>query len=97
MPFADFDLVFLRNSMIHIKVECPDKETAVIWVDGNLDRQSLSSLQKICRDHIWQNNQILLHVDGLHHVSEEGKNFLREIRDKVTLVGLSEFLKLEIC
>jgi hypothetical protein len=82
--------------MIHIKAEYPDNKTAVIWVDGNLDRQSLSSLQKVCHNHLRQNKKILLHVEGLRHVSDDGKTFLREVRDKVTFLGLSPFLKLEI-
>ncbi|MCP4756359.1 MAG: hypothetical protein GY866_36310 [Proteobacteria bacterium] len=40
---------------------------------------------------------ISIQLNELTHVSREGKDFLREIRDQVTFVGIPEFLRLEVC
>ncbi len=84
--------------MIYIKETQPDENKVAIQVEGKLDRKTLPCLREVCRQHFESETrpEIEVHLDELADVSREGKEFLSEIKEKVTFSGLPEFLKLGI-
>lgn len=82
--------------MICIKETFPDEHSVVIQVDGRLDKESLEPLERVFGRYVNSRRKIVFSLHGLKSISKEGRIFLELIRNKVSLVGLSEFLKLEL-
>ena len=84
--------------MIHIEETRFDNSRVAIRVYGNLDRNSLPTLKKVCRRYLdnQANVHVSLHLEELLHCCTEAKGYLKDIRGKVTYVGLPEFMKLEL-
>jgi hypothetical protein len=81
--------------MIYIKEVVPGDQTVVIKVDGVLDSESIPILKSVCDRHLTGGKKILLHLEGLLHISREGKDFLREIPEKIAIINLPQYTKLE--
>ncbi|MBT7890432.1 MAG: hypothetical protein HN580_15545 [Deltaproteobacteria bacterium] len=84
--------------MIHIEESYPHPAAVVIQVDGKLDRHTIPTLQMVCQRHFDSKPapEITVEIIRLDSISLEGKSFLREIQDKVSLKNIPEFLKLEL-
>ncbi len=80
--------------MIHLKETFPDDHTIVIQADGILDEESLPLMKKIFEQY-WQRRRILLRMEGLRHISREGRDFLTGMQDRVTMINPPPFMKWE--
>ncbi len=81
-------------SLIYIKEIYSDAQSVGIQVDGFLDVQSLPVLKEFYGRYLKDNKRIHLHLGGLRHISREGKDFLKEIKGKVTYVDPPSFIRL---
>ena len=82
--------------MIRIEKTFPDKDSIVIQVQGKIDEEGLAPLKEVCLQVLETNKKISLHLDALTSVDRSGKEYLREIQEQITLVGLPEYLRLEL-
>jgi len=76
--------------VIYIKENYLGNKTVVIQVDGILDRESIPILRNIFTDHLGE--KVSLDLQGLLHISREGRTFLREFEGKITLIDPSRFM-----
>ncbi len=85
--------------MILIKEFKPDKISVEIQIEGKLDRESIPTLKEVCQFYLDSGpiKNITLEMHGLRSIGIEGKIYLKEIKDKVCLEGLPEFLRMELC
>ncbi len=81
--------------MIYIKESFTGIDTVEVKVDGILDSQSIPILKNICEVHLKVDKKVLLLLAGLTHISREGRDFLHEIRKKVIIIDIPQFVRLE--
>jgi len=81
--------------MIHIKEDFLDKDTIAIVVDGVLDQATIPILGGVCDRHLQNERKVLLNLEGVVHITREGRRFLHGMREKLNIANLPEFVKLE--
>jgi hypothetical protein len=81
--------------MIHIKEDFLDKNTIAIAVDGVLDQGTIPILRGVCDRHLHEQRKVHLNLEGVVHITREGRQFLHGIHDRVSIANLPEFVKLE--
>lgn len=81
--------------MVFIKEFLQSEKEVLIQVDGILDSDSIPILKTVCDLHLTGEKQINLDLRGLIHVSREGAVFLNSIPDKIQIVAIPKFAKLE--
>ena len=81
--------------MIHIKEDFLDKNTIAIAVDGVLDQGTIPILRGVCDRHLHEQKKVLLNLEGVVHITREGRQFLHGIHDRVSIANLPEFVKLD--
>ena len=81
--------------MIYIEEMSFSEDSVTIRVDGILDRQTIPELKKVYQRHLKMKKKVLLHLEGLIHVSREGRNFLQEARKKVTIINHPKFFQFQ--
>lgn len=81
--------------MIHIKEDFMDKDTIAIVVDGVLDQGTIPILRGVCDRHLHEERKVLLNLEGVVHITREGRQFLHGMREKLSIANLPEFVKLE--
>ena len=81
--------------MIHIKENFRDQNTIDVQVDGVLDQGAIPVLKSVCDRHLEGERKILLNLEGIVHITREGRGFLYGMRQKVRIINLPEFMKLE--
>lgn len=79
--------------MIYIKEIFPNNDSVEILVSGIVDNESVHFLSAICENHIHDKKAVSLHLKEVNHISRDGMEFLRQIRNKVGIVGLPKFVK----
>ena len=72
-----------------------DKDAIAIVVDGVLDQGTIPILRGVCDRHLHEERKVLLNLEGVVHITREGRRFLHGIHDRVSIVNLPEFVKLE--
>ena len=81
--------------MIHIREDFLDKDTIAIIVDGVLDQGTIPILGGVCDRHLEEARKVLLNLEGVVHISREGRRFPHGMREKLNIANLPEFVKLE--
>jgi len=81
--------------MIHIKEKILDRGTITIEVGGVLDQGAIPILQNVCDRYLREERKVLLDLEGVVHITREGRGFLHGIYQRVTISNLPEFVKLE--
>jgi len=81
--------------MIHIKENFLDRNTVAIVVDGLMDQGTIPILRGVCDRHLHEKRKVLLNLEGVVHITREGRQFLHGIHEKVSIANLPEFVKLE--
>jgi hypothetical protein len=81
--------------MIRIKENILDKNTIAIEVDGVLDQVAIPVLETVCDRNLVAEKRVVLNLEGVLHITREGRGFLRGIQEKVQIANLPEFMKLE--
>ena len=64
-----------------------------IKVDGVLNRKSLNLLDKVCHLYLSKERNIVLNLDGMIHITREGRNYLMGIKNFVSFTESPCFLK----
>ena len=80
--------------MIHINETHSGWDRVLLGVDGVLDQRSVPVLEEVCRRHLRKEREIVLDLEGLLHITREGRRFLHEIEDRVGIMNIPEFVKL---
>lgn len=87
--------ISIDKDMIHIVEEFLENETVVIRLHGILDRSSLPDFKTILLRHLDNHRKVILDLDQIVDIDRDGRTFLRRFIDKIALVNIDEFLKLE--
>jgi ABC-type transporter Mla MlaB component len=82
--------------MMHISETTNNDDSITIKVDGRLNRKSLASLSEVCDRHLKNNKKLLLHLKGVTHTDESGREYIEDLKNHVDILDVPEFLKLEI-
>jgi len=82
--------------MIHISETTNTDDSITIEVDGRLNRKSLAALMNICERYLESHKTICLHLKGITHTDESGRQYLKSLKNCVHFLSIPEFLKLEI-
>lgn len=82
--------------MLRIDEDFKEGETVLLRLEGRLDRNTLLEVSRICNGYLQRGISINMNLEGIDHISKEGRDFLRNMKDKVQFCNLSEFLKIEI-
>ncbi len=86
---------FQEMSLIYIKEIFSSGHSVGIRVDGFLDSQSIPILRDFCDKYFQGNKQVHLYLGGLRHITREGIEFLKEMRNEFTYVEVPEFIQLK--
>jgi glycerol-3-phosphate responsive antiterminator len=81
--------------MIYIKESLQNDHSIKIQVDGILDEETMPILKNVFERHREAGNKVFLHIDGLIHITREGKNFLKELPENAIIVTHPQFVELE--
>ena len=73
--------------MIYIKETFPDDQSVEILVDGMIDCETIPTLDEVCKRNFKAGKRVLLNLQGIIHISREGKDFLQEIQGGAAIVG----------
>lgn len=82
-------------STIHVREVFEDDVSVVIRIDGILDAESIPIVEEVCHRHLGLGRRVLLGVEGLLHISRDGREFLRQIQDQVIIENAPQFVRLE--
>jgi len=66
----------------------------VIKVDGILDRETVPVLSEVCERHIGRYREVRVNLEGIIHVTREGREFLQQQQKRLILVNPPLFLDL---
>lgn len=78
--------------MILVKEKLMENNSIAIQVDGILDSETTPILREAFSRHLKEQKGIFLHMEGLLHVSREGRSFLREIGERIIRVDPGGFM-----
>lgn len=81
--------------MIYIKETFVDDRTILMTVDGVLDEDAADVLSHTCQNRLHTEYRIVLNLEGLVHITREGRSFLRRVQDSIRIENLPDFVKLE--
>lgn len=79
--------------MIHVKESLLDENTVTLNVSGVLDAETVQILRTVCNRHLDKGRNVLVNLEAAAHITREGREFIQEIRDKVGIVHVPEFMK----
>ncbi len=81
--------------MIHVKENLLDKNTVNIDVSGVLDQTTVPVLKEVCDRHNDKAQLILVNLEGVIHVTREGRRFLQGLNRRINIINLPEFIEME--
>ncbi len=81
--------------MIHLKEKFLDSRSVAIDVDGVIDLGTIPMLESVCQRYLDEGTQVSLNLESVLHITREGRKFIQLMQDKVHIVNLPEFIKLE--
>ncbi|MBW2370040.1 MAG: hypothetical protein JRH15_19380 [Deltaproteobacteria bacterium] len=82
--------------MFYINESHTEPDVVSIKMDGILDGNSIQTLLEIMNRNLDADKQVILDLGGTMHVDREARETLRKYRNRISLKGLSEFLRMEI-
>ncbi len=81
--------------MIHLKEKFLDSRSVAIDVDGVIDLGTIPMLESVCQRYLDKGTQVSLNLESVLHITREGRKFIQLMQEKVHIVNLPEFIKLE--
>ena len=81
--------------MLRIDENTLEQNAVAIKEDGVLDQDSILILKNVCDRYLNEKRKVFLNLEGLVHISQEGRNFIRDIQASVSIANLPEFIKLD--
>ena len=82
--------------MLYIKTTFPDKETVAIHIEGRLDAEGLPAFEDVFRECLDEKPKVEIHLGNLTGIDRTAKDCLRRMQSRVTMVGMPEYLRLEL-
>jgi hypothetical protein len=83
-------------SVIRIEEIARADGSVEIKVDGVLNRKSLILLDQVCRLYLNNERNIVLNLNGIRHITREGRNYLMRIQNVISFKESPCFLKFSI-
>jgi hypothetical protein len=81
--------------MIHLKEKFLDSRSVAIDVDGVIDSGTIPTLEAVCQRYLNEGTRVSLNLESVLHITREGRRFIQVMQEKVHVVNLPEFMKLE--
>ncbi len=81
--------------MIHLKEKFLDSTSVAIDVGGVIDVGTIPMLEAVCQKYLGEGRSVLLNLESVMHITREGRRFMQVLQEKVRIVNLPEFVKLE--
>ena len=81
-------------AIIYVKETMKDDKTIILEATGRLDSNSIPTLADVCFRHLGEGHHVTLDIDGLFHISREGRQFLESVKENVVLENIPFFIKL---
>ncbi len=81
--------------MIYIKETSPQKNITAIEVDGILDDESIPILKRVCEHHLASGKSVALNLQGIIHITREGRMYLQQIQSDILITHLPDFVKID--
>ena len=81
--------------MIHIQETILDQNTVAVKLEGVLDQSAIPVIQSVFDRYLESHRAMHLDLEGLIHITREGRDYLNGIRQNVNLIHLPEFMQLE--
>ncbi len=78
--------------MLRIDENILEKNAVAIKVDGVLDQDAILILKNVCDRYLNEKKDVFLNLEGLVHISREGRNFIRDIQPSVSIANLPKFM-----
>jgi hypothetical protein len=72
--------------MIYIKEEHFGDHLVRLQADGILDCESIPVLDNVCQRHLKEKKEVQLCLQGLVHISREGRDFLKRIKTRIAII-----------
>lgn len=79
--------------MIHVKESMLDESTVSIYVSGVLDERTVPLLRSVCDRHLDMDRRVLMNLEAVAHITRDGRSFIQEIGDRVSISHVPEFMK----
>jgi hypothetical protein len=79
--------------VIHVKESMVDENTVSIYVSGVLDERTAPILRRVCDRHLDMHRQVLINLETVAHITRDGRGFIKEIGDRVSIANVPEFTK----
>jgi len=79
--------------VIHVKESMLDECTVSIYVSGVLDEETVPILRKVCDRHLNMHRRVLVNLEAVAHITRDGRVFIKEIGDRVSIEHVPEFMK----
>jgi hypothetical protein len=64
-------------------------------VSGVLDETAVPILRSVCDGHLGRGRSVMMSLEGVVHITRDGRRFMREVQDRVTFAYVPEFMKPE--
>ncbi len=80
-------------SVIHVKESMADENTVSICVSGVLDEGTVPILRRVCDCRLDMHRQVLINLEAVAHISRDGRGFLKETGDRVSISNVPYFMK----
>jgi len=81
--------------MIHVEETILDQNTITIKLEGVLDQSAIPVIQSVFDRYLESHRAIHLDLEGLIHITREGRSFLNGIKQNARLTNLPEFMQLD--
>ena len=81
--------------MIHIEEKILDPNTIAVKLEGVLDLPAIPVIQGVFERCLKKHLAMHLDLEGLTHITREGREYLNGIKHRVNLSHLPKFMELE--
>jgi anti-anti-sigma regulatory factor len=82
--------------MIYFKEIFTEDGDVFIRIEGDLNNAAMPVLRDLCAGHLGKKRKLSIDLEDVNRIDNQGLAYLRSIRSQVRLVGLSQYLKLEL-
>jgi hypothetical protein len=78
--------------MLRIDENILEQDVVAIKVDGVLDQDAILILKNVCDRYLKEKKNVFLNLEGLVHISREGRNFIRDLQPNVNIENIPKFM-----
>lgn len=81
--------------MIHIEQTSLSEHHVMISVGGVLDQDGIGVLKDVCNSNLSSGKRVTIDFHSILHITREGRSFVKNIRTKVSVQRLPEFMTID--